>query len=75
MRNVTVTLEDEVARWARLLAAREEKSVSRLLGEVLREKMLAERGYDAAMKSYLARKPRRLKKSGGYPSRDELHER
>jgi hypothetical protein len=75
MRNVTVTLEDEVARWARLLAAREEKSVSRLLGEVLREKMLAERGYDAAMKSYFSRKPRRLKKSGGYPSRDELHER
>ncbi len=75
MKNVTITLDEEVARWARILAAREEKSVSRLLGEVLREKMLAERGYDAAMKAYLSRKAKPLKKSGGYPSRDELHDR
>ena len=75
MKNVTVTLDEEVARWARILAAREEKSVSRLLGDVLREKMLEERGYGAAMKAYLSRKAKPLKRSGGYPSRDELHDR
>jgi plasmid stability protein len=75
VKNVTVTLDEEVARWARILAAREEKSVSRMLGDVLREKMLEERGYDAAMKAYLSRKAMPLKRSGGYPSRDELHDR
>ena len=34
LRNVTVTLEEEVARWARLEAARNDTSVSRLLGDV-----------------------------------------
>lgn len=75
MKNVTVTLDEEVARWARILAAREEKSVSRMLGDVLREKMLEERGYDVAMKAYLSRKAKPLKRSSGYPSRDELHDR
>jgi hypothetical protein len=37
--------------------------------------MLEERGYDAAMKAYLSRKAKPLKRSGGYPSRDELHDR
>jgi len=40
MKNVTITLEEEVARWARIMAAKENTSVSRLVGELLREKML-----------------------------------
>jgi hypothetical protein len=39
LRNVTVTLEEEVARWARIEAARRDTSVSRLLGELLKERM------------------------------------
>ena len=39
LRNVTVTLEEEVAKWARIEAARRDTSVSRLLGELLKEKM------------------------------------
>ena len=35
MRNVTVTMEDSVAEWARLEAARRNTSVSRLVGEML----------------------------------------
>ncbi len=75
MKNVTITLEEEVARWARILAAREDTSVSRLLGEMLRERMIEDRGYRAAMKSYLSRAARPLKKSGRYPSREEIHDR
>ena len=75
MKNVTVTLDEDVARWARILAAREETSVSRYLGELLRQTMLEERGYEAAMKDYLSRGSKRLKKSGSYPSREELHDR
>ena len=41
----------------------------------LRE-MREETGYDAAMKRFLSRRPKRLKEEGEpYPRRDELHER
>jgi hypothetical protein len=39
-----VTLEEDVARWARIEAARRDTSVSRLLGELLRERMSAQDG-------------------------------
>ena len=39
MRNVTITMEEEVADWARMEAARRNTSVSRLVGELLAEKM------------------------------------
>jgi hypothetical protein len=44
LRNVTVTLEEEVARWARIEAARRDTSVSRLLGALLKERMAVEGG-------------------------------
>lgn len=75
MKNVTISLEDDVARWVRVLAARNEKSVSRLVGELLKGKMQAEHGYESALRDYLSCPPTPLKTSGGYPSRDELHAR
>ena len=39
MRNVTITLDEEVAHWARVEAAKRETSVSRLVGEMLGERM------------------------------------
>ncbi len=74
LRNVTVTLEEPVARWARLEAARHDTSVSRLLGELLKQRMRADDGYDAEMRRALARKPF-LKSDGRYLSREEVHER
>ena len=74
LRNVTVTLEDEVARWARMEAARNDTSVSRLLGELLKERMLAADVYQRAMRRALARKPF-LKSDGRYLSREESHDR
>ena len=44
LRNVTVTLEEDVAQWARIEAARRDTSVSRLLGELLKEHMSAQDG-------------------------------
>jgi hypothetical protein len=38
MKNVTITLDEKVARWARIKAAEKDTSVSRLVGEMLREK-------------------------------------
>ena len=74
LRNVTVTLEENVARWARLEAARRETSVSRLLGEILKERMLAKDSYERAMRRSLARQPF-LKTGGRYLSREEVHDR
>jgi len=37
-----MTLEEDVARWARIEAARRDTSVSRLLGELIKERMSAQ---------------------------------
>lgn len=76
MKNVTIRLDEEVARWARIRAAEEEPSLSRLVGELHREKMLDELNYQTSMQNYLAQSPRVLKKKGDtYPDRQVLHER
>ena len=74
LRNVTVTLEEDVARWARIEAARNETSVSRLLGAILKERMLRIDGYERAMRRALGRKAF-LKTQGRYLSREEAHDR
>lgn len=53
MKNVTVTMEDSVAEWARLEAARRNTSVSRLVGEMLAEKMRHDDAYERAMREAL----------------------
>lgn len=73
-RNVTVSLDEEVALWARLEAARRDTSVSRLLGELLKQQMAREERYESAMRSALARRPF-LATDGRYLKRDELHDR
>jgi hypothetical protein len=76
MKNVTITLIGEVARWARIKAAEKNTSVSRLVEEMLQEKMQTEKGYQVAMEQYVAQSPQTLKKAGTrYPRREELHER
>jgi hypothetical protein len=74
LRNVTITLEEPVARWARIEAARKDTSVSRLLGAILKERMLNSDGYERAMRRALARKTF-LKAGGRYLSREEAHDR
>jgi hypothetical protein len=74
LRNVTVTLEEDVALWARLEAARNDTSVSRLLAEILKERMIEKDDYERAMRRALARKPF-LNTDGHYLSREEAHDR
>ena len=74
LRNVTVTLEEPVARWARIEAARKETSVSRLLGAILKERMPHSHDYERAMRRALARKAF-LKTEGRYLAREEAHDR
>ncbi|MBI2237895.1 MAG: hypothetical protein HYU54_05130 [Actinobacteria bacterium] len=75
MKNVTVTLDEETARWARIEAARRKMSVSSLLRELLREYMDTQEASAGALERYLSRSPIQLKEAGRYPDRDELHDR
>jgi hypothetical protein len=74
LRNVTVTLDQEVALWARVEAARNDTSVSQLLGSILKQRMTESEDYERAMRRSLSRKPF-LKTDGRYLSRDEVHDR
>jgi len=76
LRNVTVTLDEGTARWARIEAAKRDTSVSRLIGEMLQERMAGERAYEAAQARYLAQEPGLHRRPGkSLPSREELHDR
>lgn len=79
MRNVTITLDDRVANWARVWAARHNTSVSRMLGDLLAEKMAFEEQYAVAMEEFLAVAPIKLSKKKSvarpYSERAALHER
>ena len=76
MKNITITLDEETAAWARVHAAKHNMSVSRLVGEMLHARMGELREYDRAMRSFLSRKPIMFKKpTKGYPKREELYDR
>ncbi len=69
-----MTLDEEVARWARIEAARNDRSISKFLGDILKERMVDRERYAAAVKRALNRKPY-LTSVGRYLSREEAHER
>lgn len=76
MKNVTVTIDEKVARWARIRAAERDTSLSRLIGELLREKMNQEEDYQEAMEQYFSSQPFPLKTGKSkYPNRKELYAR
>ncbi|ALV08639.1 hypothetical protein [Roseateles depolymerans] len=70
MKNVTVTMEDSVAEWARLEAARRNTSVSRLVGELLAEKMRSDDAYERALQDWLHRERTWASDGGDYPGRE-----
>jgi hypothetical protein len=76
MRNVTITLEEKVAQWARVEAARRDTSVSRMVGEMLTEKMKEDAAYDAAQARCFSVQPRVMGRPGDrLPTRDEIYDR
>ena len=76
MKNVTITLDEETAKWARVYAATHNMSVSRLVGEMLQQRMGELHEYDRAMRAFLAKPPLKLSRTGkGYPKRDQLYDR
>jgi hypothetical protein len=75
MKNVTISVDEAVARWARVAAAKRDVSISRFIAELLQERMPEEATYEVAMKRSIGRRARRLKEPGSrYPTREELHD-
>jgi len=76
MKNITITLPEDLARWARVRAAENERSVSKWIAELLEGTRRREDDYDMAMRQFLSVEPRRMEwVDGRKPTREELHDR
>lgn len=76
MKNVTVTLPEETARWVRVWAAEQGKSVSAALADLLEERRHDRERRERALEEFRSVPHVMLGPTGqGYPSRDSLHER
>ena len=76
MKNVTVTLPEDVAPWLRVRAAAHGRSVSKWLAGLLERMRRQEDEYEVAMERFLTGKPCKMEwVDGREPARDELHDR
>jgi len=74
LKNVTITLTEDVARWARIKAAEEDSSVSQIVGEMLRREMQRRDRFDQARREFL-RIGTSVISDSPYPRREDLHDR
>jgi hypothetical protein len=76
-RNITISLEEELAKEARVLAAEKDISISKLLAEYLKTILKTEKNRDKSKKDFfnLTRKKYLLNYSKRDFRRDKLHER
>ena len=74
MKNVTITVDETALEWARIEAAKRNSSVSRLVGELLAEKMRQEDCYAQAMREALQFESWGVSE-GPYLTRDEMYDR
>jgi hypothetical protein len=75
-RNLTVSLDKDTIRKAKVIAAQHGMSVSRLVAEVIEQLTGEEEGYRIAMREAVATLEQGFDLGGTIrPSRDELHDR
>ena len=75
MKNVTITVEDTVLEWVRIEAAKRGSSVSRLVGEMLAEKMQHDDAYARALREWLADTSAFNSDGKPLPTREDVHGR
>jgi len=75
MGNVTLSLNDEVSRWAQSRAEETGTSLAQFLEQLLRDQAREDEVYNAAMERYFSRSPTRISEKGEYPRREELYDR
>ncbi len=81
MKNITIKIEDDVADWSKvwaakhiLLAVTDTVFYRLILGDLLKQMKKQKTGYAKAMQQFLDVEPQPLKTSQRYPLRDDLHE-
>lgn len=76
MKNITITLDPDTAKWVRVKAAEQNLSVSKFVGMLLQQQMKDRIDYQRAMERFLSKPPLKLFDSGdSLPKREELYER
>jgi hypothetical protein len=75
LKNMTITVSEDVAHWARRKAAEENTSVSKLVGRMLEEEMRRTDAYWAAYERWKKIGPIEGFDASKRLSRDEIHER
>ncbi len=75
LKNMTITVPEEVARWARRKAADENTSVSKLVGEMLERQMRMTDEYWQAYERWKKLKPIKGIDAANRLSREKAHER
>ncbi|MGD9772620.1 CopG family transcriptional regulator [Diaphorobacter sp.] len=73
MKNVTITVDDTALEWVRIEAAKRNTSVSRLVGEMLAEKMRHDDAYERAYREWQADQRTWTSSGAPYPSRDAIY--
>lgn len=73
MKNITITMEDAAADWVRIEAAKRNSSVSRMLGEMVAEKMRHDDAYERAMREWMADQTTITSNGQPYPTREETY--
>ncbi len=76
LKNITITVSEEAARWARRKAADKNTSVSKLVGGMLEEQMRVHDGeYWKAYEKWKKVKPVKGFDASERPTREQAHER
>lgn len=72
MKNITITMDEAVADWVRIEAARRNTSISRMVGEMLAEKMLHTDAYQRAAHDWASKDRTWISDGQPYDNRDHL---
>lgn len=76
MKNITITMPDDLARKVRVKAAEADTSMSQFLCQLAAEKVAEDDAYLASMRRYLARGSQVLRNPAQpLPKREELYDR
>ncbi len=73
VKNVTITVDKAALEWVRIEAAKRNSSVSRLVGEMLAEKMRHDDAYERAMREWIADTTTFRSDGRPYPKREEIY--
>jgi hypothetical protein len=76
VKNVTIKLDERTVAWVRVYAAKHNISVSRIVGDMLAEKMQSATEYERARRRFMSQRLRPLTRPGErFAAREQLHDR